>query len=130
MEGALVPTPGLALTGNLPENFRRFKQKFELYLLASGGSSKSADVQKAILLHVIGDDAQEIYNTLTITPRTNDDGAAIPEDTSDILNSFEEYCNPRRNVVYERDMFIKKWVCVTFSFLGKIHKLAQKLLNA
>ena len=51
MEGALVPPSGLALTGNLPGNFRRFKQKFELYLLASGGSSKSADVQKAILLH-------------------------------------------------------------------------------
>ena len=26
-------------------------------------------------------------------------------------------------------MFIKKWVRVTFSFLGKIHKLAQKLFE-
>ena len=27
------------------------------------------------------------------------------------------------------DVFINKWVCVTFSFLGEIHKLAQKLFE-
>ena len=100
----LPPSP-LVFQGNLPENFRRFKQKFNLYLLASGGSTKPIETQNAILLYVIGDEGLEVYNTLTITPRNDDAGNAIPINTVDILNAFEQYCNPRKNVVYERYKF-------------------------
>ena len=58
--------PGpLSLQGNLSENWRRWKQRFELYLTASGTSEKDASVQSATLLHIAGEDALEVYNTFT-----------------------------------------------------------------
>ena len=103
--GTLLPPKPLILQGNLPENFRRFKQRFNLYLLASGNSTKADNIKNAILLHVIGDEALEIYNTLTVTQRNNAEGEPIDINTEDILLAFENYCNPRRNVVYERYKF-------------------------
>ena len=103
--GNLLPPKPLILQGNLPENFRRFKQRFNLYLLASGNSTKADNIKNAILLHVIGDEALEIYNTLTVTQRNNAEGEPIDINTEDILLAFENYCNPRRNVVYARYKF-------------------------
>jgi len=40
-----------------------------------------------------------------ITLRTGTDGNALELNTEDILNAFETYCNPRKNVVYERYKF-------------------------
>lgn len=66
--------------------------------MASGGTTKLMDVQKATLLHVIEDEALEIYNTLIIAQRVSADGTTIATTTSDILNAFKEYCNPEKNV--------------------------------
>lgn len=53
----------LKLEGNLNENWKRFKQSFEIYLLASA-LEKSEDERKiAILLNLIGEEALEVYNT-------------------------------------------------------------------
>ena len=46
--------------GNLAENWRRLKQRFELYLEASGASEKSEKSQAATLLHVAGAEAIEV----------------------------------------------------------------------
>ena len=59
------PPSALNLTGNLRENWRRWIQQFELFLTASGKVKKTEKVQCAILLHLIGDEALEIYNTFT-----------------------------------------------------------------
>jgi len=52
----------LKLEGNMRENWKRFKQLFDIYLLASGWN-KSDDRKIAILLNLIGEDALEVYNT-------------------------------------------------------------------
>ena len=42
----------LNLTGNVAENWRHFKQEFELYLVAAGLDTKSDKQKIALLLHV------------------------------------------------------------------------------
>ena len=50
------------------------------------------------LLHVIGEDAFEIYNTFTW-----EESNAMKGDK--ILEKFSIYCRPRKNITYERHVF-------------------------
>lgn len=59
------PSP-LILTGNIAENWQRWEQRFSLYMTATGADEKDESVKIAILLHTIGEEALEVYNTLTI----------------------------------------------------------------
>ena len=55
--------------------------------------------ESATLLHVAGEEALEIYNTFT----WDNDGDDKKVDT--IMAKFEAYCNPRKNVTWERHVF-------------------------
>ena len=84
------PPEALSLHGNLRENWRRWVQMFDLYSMASGKIKEKEDLQCAILLHMVGEEALEIYN--------EEDRHKL-----DVLKSkFEEYVNPRKNTVFER----------------------------
>ena len=90
------PPEALSLHGNLRDNWRWWVQSFDLYLKASGKIKDKEDVQCAILLHVIGEEAMEIYNTFKFA--TEEDRTKL-----DVLKSkFEEYVNPRKNTVFAR----------------------------
>ena len=92
------PEP-LSLQGNLAENWRKWKQRFELYMTASGNDSKSDETKSAILLHVAGPEALEIYNTFTW------DAEADKKKLDKIMEKFEAYCTPRKNVTWDRHVF-------------------------
>ena len=51
----------LVLVGNLAENWRKFKQEFELYMMATVYDEKPSK-QKIALLHVARKQAIEVYN--------------------------------------------------------------------
>ena len=92
------PEP-LSLQGNLAENWRRWRQRFELYMTASGNDSKEEGTKSAILLHVAGPEALEVYNTFTWEEE------ADKRKVAKIMEQFESYCMPRKNVVWERHVF-------------------------
>ena len=95
--------PGvLNLSGYLRENWRRWVQRFDLYLTVSGKVKEKEDLQCAILLHLIGEDALEIYNTFTFAEGESRDKIEI------LKKKFEDYANPRKNTVFERYKF---WEC-------------------
>jgi hypothetical protein len=58
------PSP-LSLSENVAENWKRFIQRVQLYLTATGSAAKDEKIQASIFLHVIGDEALEVYNTFT-----------------------------------------------------------------
>ena len=89
----------LKLEGNLAENWRRWKQRYELLMTATEASKKSAKIQSSILLHLIGEDALEVFNTFEF--RSEED----KEKPVEILKKFDEYCNPKRNLTVERHIF-------------------------
>ena len=59
----LNPPESLQLQGNVADNWKRFKQAFLIYQAASGLDSKNRKVQSMTLLHIIGPEALDIYNT-------------------------------------------------------------------
>ena len=90
----------LEFEGNVAENFRRFSQQFEIYMSASGFDTKEVSKKKqaAILLNLAGEEAIEVYNTFTF-----DEGG--DQDPEVILKKFQEYCEPKKNITYERHVF-------------------------
>ena len=57
----------LSLDGNASENWRKWKQRWNLYSVASGANNKPEATQCAIFLHTIGQEALDVYNTFTFT---------------------------------------------------------------
>ena len=98
----LQPPSALALTGNLAENWRRFKQQFEIYEIASGLARKDGKVRAMTLLHVAGSETLEVYNTFQWDE--NEDNTKVEK----IMEKFERYCNPRKNLTFERHSFFSR----------------------
>ena len=88
----------MSFDGNTSENWRRFKLQFDIYITASGSEKKDDAVKLAILLNFAGEDAIMVLNTFQFA-----DGDE--EKFSKVLEQFEQYCNPRKNVVFERHQF-------------------------
>jgi hypothetical protein len=99
MDGFKPPEPIDLHSDNVAERWRKWKRQFEFYYMACELSGKNKATQTAILLHAAGPEAQEIHHTFTW---------AEGEDKSDykqVLKKFDDYCEPLRNVVYERYQF-------------------------
>ena len=88
----------LSFNGNTSENWRRFQQQYDIYLTASGSEKKDDTVKIAILLNFAGEDAIEVFNTFQF-PEGDEKKLAK------VLEQFERYCNPRKNIVFERYQF-------------------------
>ena len=93
------PPEALNLSGNLRENWRRWVQRFDLYLTASGKIKEDEKVQCAVLLHLIGEDALEIYNNFSFA------SGESREKIATVKQKFYDYFNPRKNTLYERYKF-------------------------
>ncbi len=94
----IPPPQPLNLTGNVDEAWKKFKQRFELYLKAIEADKKS-DAQKiALLLTVAGPEVIEVFNTLTFTEEDKGKYDVV-------VQKLEEYCIPRKNETYERYVF-------------------------
>nr|XP_022914614.1 uncharacterized protein K02A2.6-like [Onthophagus taurus] len=91
----------LSLEGNLCRNWQEFKQKFEIYLKATDKMKKSDDTKVAILLNLAGEKALTIYNNQLKLEEEED-----KDNLAKVIQKCEEYCNVRKNVVYERFLFM------------------------
>ena len=88
----------LNLEKNVADNWRKWKQRLQPFMEASGSMKKPEKQRVAIFLHVIGEEALEIYNTFSLS---------TAEQKLDVLfQKFEDYCNPRRNITFERHKFL------------------------
>jgi hypothetical protein len=97
----LKQPPPLSLVGDISQNFRRWEQRFLLYFKASGAEERLDQAsQNALLLHVIGEDALEVYNTFEIDEKKSD--------VTSILTKFREYCSPAKNETMQRHLFFTR----------------------
>lgn len=95
-----TPEP-MSFDGNLSENWKRFRQKFQLFTLAAYQGKKIKDnVKIAQLLTLVGDDGLEVYNSF-------DFEVGEENDFESVLEKFEKYCCPKQNVVFESFTFYK-----------------------
>ncbi|GFS82427.1 transposon Ty3-G Gag-Pol polyprotein [Trichonephila clavipes] len=68
----------------------------ENYLLATEKDDRTDKIKIAILLNLLGSEGLEICSTFKLELKAN---------FSEVLQKSEEYCSPRRNVVYESYKF-------------------------
>ena len=93
MQFGLPPPQPLDLSSlNISENGKKFKQKYTSY----GINKKESATRVATLVTVIGNEAIDVFNTLTWDAKGDD------TKIDKVLQEFEEYCEPRKNVSYER----------------------------
>ena len=77
------------------KNWKRWKQRFELYLKAAEADRKDEEIQVAILLHCIGEDGLEAFNTFEF--EREEDKKKIDV----VLTKFDDYCSPRKNTLFK-----------------------------
>lgn len=84
--------------GNLAEQWKLWRQKFENYLVATETNKKPEEVQCAQLLHYLGDEALQIYNSFTFEE-------AEKNKIKVLIEKFDGYFIPKKNLTYERYKF-------------------------
>ena len=108
------------LDDNLAETYRKWKRQMEIYMLASGASTKSKKTKVAIILHCAGPQVLEIYDQFCFERDEDKD------DPDKVLDKLEEYCCPRTSEVLQSFRFWK----ITFkepfnSFLIELKSQAE-----
>ena len=63
--GLPPPEPLDLNSGNVSESWKKFKQKYTYYEIATGIHTKESETSVATLLTIIGNDAIDVFNTLT-----------------------------------------------------------------
>ena len=84
------------VSGNVAQNWRRWEQQFLTYFVACELGKKANETHVAILLHAAGPEAQEIHRTLTYAEEEDS------KDYNTVLSKLRAYCEPRKNIVFER----------------------------
>ena len=96
------PPAKLSFTsGNLSEEWRRWEQQFRVYYTAAELVKKEAKTRIAILLHCAGPEAQDIHSNFVFSEADGDRAS----DYNSVLKKFKEYCEPRKNEVFEQYKF-------------------------
>ena len=101
---ALSPPPALEIhSPNAADKWKKFFLAWDNYALATELAKKDEGVQVATLLTVIGEEAREVYSTFNDWEKDGDDKKIKP-----VLKKFGEYCEPRKNIPFERFKFNRR----------------------
>ncbi|KAL4721402.1 hypothetical protein ACJJTC_018195, partial [Scirpophaga incertulas] len=96
VSGYLPPLPPMNCEGNLGENFKDWIQRYKIFLCANNLENATQKRQVNILLNFIGEKSLRIYNSFN----------CIGDETLQVvINKFENYYNPRKNLVIQRNEF-------------------------
>ena len=85
-------------SGDLPTNWKMFREAYEDYLVATGLDNKEKKIQVATLKTLMGTECKKILKCLQLTQ-------AEMEDPKTILDTLQEQFVPARNILYERYIF-------------------------
>ena len=99
MESLPAPGPLEIHDPNAAELWTTFKQAWEHYSVAKEVSEKSEKIQVATLLTVMGAEARSVFATFKW------DDAANSEKMDLVLKKFDDYCQQKKNVPFERYRF-------------------------
>ncbi|KAL1447286.1 hypothetical protein WDU94_014005 [Cyamophila willieti] len=102
-----------------PSEWERFKQKFELFLVASDKLDKDNKTKIALLLNVGGDFLLEVYNELDIKKET------YPK----VIQALDGHFAPQSNKVFERFKFFQlkqEYGEELDSFVHRLRKQGEK----
>ena len=104
-----------------PEEWGKWKRRFEQYRVASGLAEKSEECQASTLLYCLGIDAEDVLTTT----RISDDNRKKYER---VVEKFDEFFRVRHNVIFERARFNKRNQLTGESaenYITVLHQLAE-----
>ena len=99
MTGPFKPPSELSLDGNQQSNWKSWKHKFEIFMAATESDKKSDKIRVSMLLNLIGDRSNEIYETFTWL---NDEHKLLYKH---VTEKFDAYFAPRSNLTVSRYRF-------------------------
>jgi len=95
-----VPSP-MNFSGNKAQNWKLWHQKFTKYLLITLKNKLNQKAKTAMLLNCIGEEGVRIFKTFSFLDRND----VVNYDL--VVQKFEDYCEPQKNIIYERFKFYK-----------------------
>lgn len=85
-------------SGNFAHSWGKWKQKFDIYLKATGAPTKPDEMKVGLLLNHIGESCLEIYSNVTYLPERDDPAGGedrLPAESSDnyatVIAKFDEH---------------------------------------
>ena len=99
MANLCKPPNALSFTGNTAQNWRDFKEQLTWYLAGTEASEKSDLAKIGIMLSHAGKEARDVYKTFEWAAEGDD------KKFEKVLEAFQRYCSPRKNIIYERHGF-------------------------
>jgi len=102
MEAQFAPS---ALQDGSTASWRRFKQKFQLFMQATDSERRSIDRKIAMLLTCGGDLVIDSYNALKLGELTEQEIAAADTKYDAVLNRLDSHFCEQTNEVFERFKF-------------------------
>ena len=92
------PDP-VSFTGNIAQNWKDFEEQLHWFLAGTESASKSDEIKIGIMLSHAGKEAREVYKTLPWAAEGDD------KKFDKVTKAFRAYCEPRKNILYERHGF-------------------------
>lgn len=100
---SLPPPPPLDIRdASVAEKWKRFKVAWDNYALATELNKKSEAVSVATFPMIIREESRDVYLTLSWA----EEGDA--KKLKAVLDKFAEYCEPRKNIPFERYLFNRR----------------------
>ena len=84
-----------------PEEWPRWKKRFEQYRIASGLGEESDQRQISTLLYCLGEEADDVLSSTNITETQR-------RRYSDVLSKFDSFFHVTKNVIFERARFNRR----------------------
>ena len=87
----------------------QMKKRFDIFLKASGLSTKGDEQKVGILLHTIGDDGVDVYDNFEYLPARQVDGDDLPAESKNnyncVVRKFDDYFTKRDPQLMLRERF-------------------------
>ena len=84
-----------------PDEWPRWRRRFEQFRIASGLSTDTAEKQISTLLYCLGEEADSVLTSMNITEEER-------KVYKTVLSKLDAYFKVRRNVIYERARFNRR----------------------
>jgi len=84
------------------KNWKIFKQTWQNYATATGLDDKPEKQKVATFLTIVGKEGLELFNTFKFNAAN--DQISLNE----VIQKFEEYCEPLKNITFERYQFLSR----------------------
>ena len=99
-------TPPEHFNFSRPTEWPHWKVRFERFRKASKLNQETEDIQVSTLIYTLGSEADKIFQTFAFDPPEDGEDHDDPRDSYEtVLEKFDNYFIPRRNIIHERALF-------------------------